>query len=62
MTRELSDCQTFSSDEEGMPEPETDDFYNEIVQNSLKAKKKGYAAPIQAKPVKKEDPDDPFED
>ncbi len=42
MTRDVSDCETFSDAEEEMPEPETEDFLDEVVQNSLKAKKKEY--------------------
>ncbi len=42
VTRDVSDCETFSDTEEEMPEPETEDFFDEVVQNSLKAKKKAY--------------------
>jgi hypothetical protein len=40
MARDLSECQTFTDEEEGMPEPETEDFFYEVVPNSLKTKKK----------------------
>jgi hypothetical protein len=42
MSRDLSECQTFTESEEEMAEPETEDFLNEVVQNSVKTKKKGY--------------------
>ena len=41
MARDLSECQTFT-DEESKAEPETEDFFYEVVQTSLKTKKKGY--------------------
>jgi hypothetical protein len=47
MARDLSECETFTDEEEGMPEPETEDFFYEVVQNSLKAKKK--ASPKEKK-------------
>lgn len=42
MGREMSECETFIDSEEEMPEPETEDFFNEVVQNSLRTKGKGY--------------------
>jgi|GEM_PF-4535113 len=42
MTRETSECETFSESEEEMPEPETEDFFDEAVQTSLRTKGKGY--------------------
>ncbi|MBR9692975.1 hypothetical protein GOV07_03535 [Candidatus Woesearchaeota archaeon] len=40
MSRHKSDCDTYNR--EYGPEPEEEDFFKEVVQNSLKTKKKGY--------------------
>lgn len=45
MAREFSECQTFTDSEQDMDEPETEDFFAETIQNSLKTKKKGYKKP-----------------
>lgn len=42
MPREVSDSGTLSSSSERMDEPETEDFLAEVVQNSIKTKKRGY--------------------
>ncbi len=42
MTRDFTTCETFNDSEQDMPEPETEDFLKEVVENSLKTKKKGY--------------------
>ncbi len=42
MGRATSDCQTFSESEQEVPEPETEDFFEEVVQTSLKTKGKGH--------------------
>lgn len=40
--RAKSDCETYMGGVEGVPEPEEEDFFNEVVANSLKTKGKGY--------------------
>jgi hypothetical protein len=47
MGREMSSCETYSDAEEEKPEPETEDFFKEVVENSLKTKGKGYLRPKQ---------------
>jgi len=42
MTRDFDTCEEFSASEQEMDEPETEDFLKEVVENSLKTKKKGY--------------------
>ncbi len=38
MGRELSRCDTYDQWEEELPEPEEEDFFREVVANSLRAK------------------------
>ena len=51
MTRETSDCQTFTSAEQGMPEPENEDFFDEVVRNSARVQEENaaLAAELQGK-------------
>gem|GEM_PF-5117828 len=63
MTRDFSYYQNFSDDEQGMREPEEEDYYGEVVQNSLKkrkaaetAKAKTLDAAKQTEPVKPAEP------
>jgi hypothetical protein len=56
MSREMSGCATFVESEQEMPEPETEDFFNETVQNSEKARKKEadlLSAELEGKPKKR---------
>ena len=41
MARDMSECETYNPQDERKPELEEEDFFQEVVQNSLKTKK-GY--------------------
>lgn len=40
MTREIGECRTFTHSDEGKEEPEEEDFFLEVVQNSLQKNRK----------------------
>ncbi len=40
MSRGLTDCDTYNTYEQDLPEPEEEDFFKEVVENSLRTKRK----------------------